>query len=94
MNAGISMDVAQKIARDCSGLKLGHALPESLLSLVGPHPNPFTDKQIAAAARVLCRRAAEQCNVDFEDSWKVYGDDYLEDARAMFAAAFGDGAVK
>lgn len=39
-----------------------------------------------AAAKALCRRSAEQCGVDAEDSWKVYGDDYLADAAAMLDA--------
>lgn len=42
---------------------------------------------VVAAARVLCRRGAEQCCVDFEDSWKLYGEDYLEDARQALDAA-------
>lgn len=42
---------------------------------------------VVAAARALCKRGAEQCNVDFEDSWKVYGDLYLEDAQAALQAA-------
>ena len=41
---------------------------------------------VVAAARVLCKRGAEQCNVDFDDSWKVYGDMYLEDAKAVLEA--------
>lgn len=42
---------------------------------------------VVAAARALCKRGAEQCNVDFEDDWKVYGDSYLEDAEAALQAA-------
>lgn len=42
---------------------------------------------VVAAARVLCKRGADECNVDFEDSWKCYGDGYLEDARLALEAA-------
>lgn len=43
---------------------------------------------VVAAARVLCKRSAEQCNVDFQDSWKFYSEDYLaDDAAALDAAA-------
>ena len=42
---------------------------------------------VVAAARVLCKRSAEQCNVDAHDNWKVYGDDYLADAAAALDAA-------
>lgn len=42
---------------------------------------------VVAAARVLCERNAEQCNVNFEDSWKFYSDDFLADAQAMLDAA-------
>lgn len=36
--ASITMDTAQKIARDCMGLKLGQPLPESLLALTVAPP--------------------------------------------------------
>ena len=36
----ITMDMAQKIARDCMGLKLGQPLPESLLALTVAPPQP------------------------------------------------------
>ena len=42
---------------------------------------------VVAAAKALCRRGAEQCCVDFDDSWKVYGDEYLTDAQATLEAA-------
>lgn len=42
---------------------------------------------VVAAARVLCRRGAEQCHVDFDDSWKLYGEDYLQDAKQALDAA-------
>ena len=38
------------------------------------------------AAKVLCQRCTELCDVDFEDSWKQYGDHYLLDAQAMLDA--------
>lgn len=41
---------------------------------------------VVAAARELCHRSAEQCGVDAEDSWEVYGDDFLADAAAMLDA--------
>ena len=42
---------------------------------------------VVAAARVLAQRAAAQCNVDAEDNWKVYGEDYLQEAEAALNAA-------
>ena len=42
---------------------------------------------IVAAARVLNARAAEQCDVDAEDQWKVYGEGFLLDAEAALIAA-------
>lgn len=41
---------------------------------------------VVAAAKALCRRGAEQCGVDFEDTWKVYGDDYLAEVSEMLDA--------
>ena len=46
-----------------------------------------TDAQVVAAARVLNKRAAEACNVDEEDSWKTYGEEYKDDAREALRAA-------
>lgn len=42
---------------------------------------------VVAAARVLCNRMADACEIDREDAWKTYGDDYLEDAKAALDAA-------
>jgi hypothetical protein len=42
---------------------------------------------VVTAARVLCKRAAEECNVNADDSWAVYADIFLEDAQAALAAA-------
>ncbi len=39
-----------------------------------------------AAAKALCRRGAEQCGVDADDSWKIYGEDWLADAATMLDA--------
>lgn len=41
---------------------------------------------VVAAARELCKRASEVCNVDFEDNWKIYGSDFIADAKAALDA--------
>ena len=48
-------------------------------------------EQITAAAKALCRQASIACNVDFDDNWKVYGDEYIADATAALNAAHGIG---
>ena len=42
---------------------------------------------VVAAARVLSRRAADECNVDAGDHWNLYADTYLADAQAALDAA-------
>jgi len=42
---------------------------------------------VVAAARALCKRAADECNVDFDDAWKVYGQEHLADAQSALDAA-------
>lgn len=42
---------------------------------------------VSAMARVLSDRAASACCVDPDDNWKIYGQEYIEDVRAMLAAA-------
>ncbi len=49
---------------------------------------------VVAAARVLCKRGAEICNVDEADSWEAYGADYLEDAALALAAAAPETAAE
>ncbi|MEC7473119.1 MAG: hypothetical protein VX946_07145 [Pseudomonadota bacterium] len=41
----------------------------------------------SAMARVLSDRVASARCVDPEDNWKIYGEEYIEDVRAMLAAA-------
>ena len=40
---------------------------------------------VSAMARVLSDRAASACCVDPDDNWKIYGQEYIEDVRAMLA---------
>jgi hypothetical protein len=49
----------------------------------------FTEDQIVTVARALADRSADACNVNREDNWKIYGDDFIEDARAAIAAIEG-----
>ena len=42
---------------------------------------------VSAMAKVLSDRAASACCVDPDDNWKIYGQDYITDVRAMLAAA-------
>lgn len=45
------------------------------------------DAQVTAAARVLANRSADQCGVNREVNWKVYSQDFIDDARAVLEAA-------
>lgn len=49
-------------------------------------PRKLTQQQLAEAGRVLADRNADACGVDREDNWKIYGNDFIEDARAVLAA--------
>lgn len=49
--------------------------------------NEFTEAQIVAGARCLADRSAAICNVDREDNWKIYGEDFLQDFRLALEAA-------
>ena len=40
----------------------------------------------SAMAKVLSDRVASACCVDPDDNWKIYGQEYIEDVRAMLAA--------
>jgi hypothetical protein len=45
-----------------------------------------TAPMVVAAARTLCKRSSEACNVNNDDNWKVYGQDFIEDAQAALDA--------
>lgn len=42
---------------------------------------------VSAMARVLSDRAADACNIDCDDNWAMYGQEYIDDVQAMLAAA-------
>lgn len=41
---------------------------------------------VVVAARALCKRASEICDVNDDDNWKVYGEEFLADAEVMLKA--------
>lgn len=49
---------------------------------------------VSAMAKVLSDRSAEACNIDRTDNWAMYGQEYIEDVRAMLAAAPAQPAVQ
>ena len=56
-----------------------------------PPPAPAaqpSQEQIIAGAKALSKRTAEICEIDERDQWKVYGEELIEDARAVLTAAF------
>lgn len=69
----------------CTAEQYGQAI--AALHGEAPQRKPLTDEMVVAAARELNKRAAEACNVDEADSWNIYGDEYIEDARAVLEAA-------
>lgn len=49
---------------------------------------------VSAMARVLSDRSADACNIDRDDNWAMYGQEYIEDVRAMLAASTGQEVEK
>ena len=48
-----------------------------------------TEAQVAHAARALADRHALACNVNKDDNWRVYGEEFTADARFVLDAARG-----
>lgn len=46
-----------------------------------------TDAMVIAAARALCRRHADACETNEQDTWNLYAEDFKEDARRALHAA-------
>lgn len=50
-------------------------------------PTTFTERQISAAGRAMSDASADKCNIDREDNWRVYGEDFIAEARLALNAA-------
>ena len=55
-------------------------------------PAPLTDSQASTIARLIANRNAELCNVDPDDNWKIYGQDFIDEVRFFEAAVRTGGA--
>lgn len=51
------------------------------------HAQQVSVPDVSAMARILADRNADACNVNREDNWTIYGQDYIDDVTAMLAAA-------
>ena len=49
----------------------------------------LTDERISAGARWLSNHQADECGVDRDDNWKVYGGQIIEEFRQACEVAFG-----
>lgn len=54
-----------------------------------PAPQPLTEEMVLRAAKELCRIYAGECEVDEQDTWNIYADQFKRDAKAALAAAHG-----
>ena len=54
-----------------------------------PVREPLSDEMVTAGARVLNQRLADECNINKDDQWAIYADDFKEEARAVLLAAHG-----
>ncbi|WP_446903052.1 hypothetical protein [Burkholderia sp. YIM B11467] len=53
-----------------------------------PEPRAeVTDAMIAAAAKTLSDRSADACNINRDDNWMIYGEQFQQDAMAALEAA-------
>ena len=90
---------AEQVADALASVRCFHDLsaeliaPELLKNLLAAAPaTPAAQgavPDVSAMAKVLSDRAASACCVDPDDNWKIYGQDYIEDVRAMLASAEG-----
>lgn len=50
---------------------------------------PLSDEMVLRAARELCKIHAGECQVNEQDTWNIYADQFKRDARAALEAAHG-----
>lgn len=43
----------------------------------------ISQAEVSKAARFISDRQSKECNVDADDNWKVYGDEFIEDVTDM-----------
>lgn len=69
-------------------VKHGRALEAAVLARLNAAPvQQVSVPDVSAMARILADRNADACNVNREDNWAIYGQDYIDDVTAMLAAA-------
>ena len=54
-----------------------------------PQRKPLTEEMVTAAARELCKIHAGECQVDEQDTWDIYCNQFKRDARCALEAALG-----
>lgn len=62
---------------------------DKLYTQPAPEQQPPSEDQIVAAARALNRQSSRECGINEQDSWNLYADEYLADAKAALEAAHG-----
>jgi hypothetical protein len=77
------------------GKRSRRELARRIVALYTTPPAPsaepvVTDDMRYRAARSLADRSADECGVDREDNWMIYGDQFLADADAALRAALGE----
>ena len=66
---------------------LSRSLDKALAHLNAAPVQQVSAPDVSAMARTLADRNADACNVNREDNWAIYGQDYIDDVTAMLAAA-------
>lgn len=40
-----------------------------------------SDAELVRIAKAFCRRHSDDCNVNYDDAWKLYSDAFMADAK-------------
>lgn len=84
----LALDAADSLAADLVKFADFSGMPDAAaLPAAGSQEPQFTEKQIAAGARFMSDSSADVCNVNREDNWKLYGDDFTAEFKGALAAA-------
>ena len=65
------------------------AIWAELLAAASPAPAQpaVVMPDVSAMAKVLSDRAADACNINRDDNWAMYGQEYIDDVQAMLEVA-------
>ena len=86
-----TLDFAQPFDHASIVVNRSNMLTASLPVLVVPIDDASVEAMVETVARILVKEHADVCNVNVDDAWYIYGDEFKDTARRYVRALGLDG---